>query len=329
MKNPFGIKKIGVLTSGGDSPGMNACIRAVVRSAIFHNLKVDGIYHGYTGLINDEIEELCSHSVANIIQRGGTILKSARSAEFRTEEGMAKAYENIKKREIDALVVIGGDGSFRGAAELNKRFKIPVIGAPGTIDNDLYGTDSTIGYDTALNTVVEAVDKIRDTASSHSRLFFVEVMGRDAGFIALRSGIACGAEAVLIPESKMYIDQLIEKLEKGRRKNKSSGIVIVAEGEEEGGAYEVAKKVKEKFDHYDTRVAILGHIQRGGSPSCFDRVLASTIGAGCVEGLLKGEKCVMTGVMNKQVVYVPFEKATKHHLDINYNLLRLAEMLSI
>ena len=323
------IKKVGVLTSGGDSPGMNACIRAVVRTAIFHGLEVAGIYHGYEGLINGEIEDLYSYSVANIIQRGGTILKSSRSMEFKTPEGLKKAYCNLKNHKIDALVVIGGDGTFRGALALSQKYDIPVIGAPGTIDNDLYGTDSTIGYDTALNTVVQAVDKIRDTASSHSRLFFVEVMGRDAGFLALRSGIACGAEAILIPESKTYIKELIEKLQTGRRKNKSSGIVIVAEGEKEGGAYEVAAKVKEKCDSYDTRVVVLGHIQRGGSPTCYDRVLASTIGVGCVEGLLKGQKCVMVGVVNKETVYVPFDRATKHNNEINYGLLRIADTLSI
>lgn len=328
-KSAQNIRKIGVLTSGGDSPGMNACIRAVVRTAIFYKLEVAGIYHGYEGLINGEIEDLKSFSVANIIQRGGTILKSARSMEFKTPEGMKKAYENLKKNKIDALVVIGGDGTFRGALALSQKYDIPVIGAPGTIDNDLYGTDSTIGYDTALNTVVQAVDKIRDTASSHSRLFFVEVMGRDAGFIALRSGIACGAEAILVPESKTYIKELIEKLQSGRRKNKTSGIVIVAEGEKEGGAYEIAKKVQENCNSYDTRVVVLGHIQRGGSPTCYDRVLASTIGVGCVEGLLKGQKCVMTGVVNKELVYVPFDRATKHNNEINYGLLRIADMLSI
>lgn len=323
------INKIAVLTSGGDAPGMNACIRAVVRTGIFYNLEVIGVARGYEGLIEGDFKKMKSSSVANIIQRGGTILKSARSELFKTPEGMEKAYQNLKLNGIEALVVIGGDGTFRGAHELHKKYDFPVIGAPGTIDNDLYGTDNTIGYDTALNTVVEAVDKIRDTASSHSRLFFIEVMGRDAGFIALRSGLACGAEAILIPESKTYIDQLIEKLESGRRKNKSSGIVIVAEGEKEGGAYEVAQKVKEKFGYYDTRVTVLGHIQRGGSPTCADRVLASKIGAGCVEGLLDGHTDVMTGVINRQVKYIPFEKATKHHQDIDHNLVRIAKMLSI
>jgi len=323
------IKKIGVLTSGGDAPGMNACIRAVVRTGLYHKLEVTGIYHGYEGLMNAEFEKMCSHSVANIIQRGGTILKSARSMRFKTSEGMKAAYDNLVNEKIDALVVIGGDGSFRGADALYKKYGLPVIGIPGTIDNDLYGTDFTIGYDTAINTVVEAVDKIRDTASSHSRLFFIEVMGRDAGFIALRSGIACGAEAILVPETVTYIPELIKQLEHGRRQNKASGIIIVAEGDDEGGAFEVAAKVKEKFDYYDTRVSILGHLQRGGSPSCMDRVLASTMGYGAVKALLKGETCVMVGVVNKKTVLTPFEKAVKHHVEINKELLNMAQILSL
>jgi 6-phosphofructokinase 1 len=323
------ISKIGVLTSGGDAPGMNACIRAVVRTGIFYQLDVVGIYHGYEGLMNAEFEKMCSHSVANIIQRGGTILKSARSERFKTPEGMQLASENLKNEGIDAMVVIGGDGSFRGAVELGEKYDIPIVGAPGTIDNDLFGTDFTIGYDTAINTVVECVDKIRDTASSHSRLFFIEVMGRDAGFIALRSGIAVGAEAILVPETVTYIPELIEKLEHGRRKNKTSGIIIVAEGDDAGGAFEVAAKVKEKFNYYDTRVSILGHVQRGGSPTCMDRVLASTMGFEAVKALMNGERGVMIGVVNKDVVCTPFAKAVKHNIEIDSGLLNMANALSM
>jgi len=323
------ISKIGVLTSGGDAPGMNACIRAVVRTGIFYQLEVVGIYHGYEGLMNAEFEKMCSHSVANIIQRGGTILKSARSERFKTPEGMQLANDNIKNEGIDAMVIIGGDGSFRGAVELGEKYDIPIVGAPGTIDNDLFGTDFTIGYDTAINTVVECVDKIRDTASSHSRLFFIEVMGRDAGFIALRSGIAVGAEAILVPETVTYIPELIEKLEHGRRKNKTSGIIIVAEGDDAGGAFEVAAKVKEKFNYYDTRVSILGHVQRGGSPTCMDRVLASTMGFEAVKALMNGERGVMIGVVNKDVVCTPFAKAVKHNIEIDSGLLNMANALSM
>jgi 6-phosphofructokinase 1 len=295
------IKSIGVLTSGGDAPGMNAAIRAVVRTARYHDINVFGIYRGYEGLIDGEILPMDNLSVAKIIQRGGTILQSARSPRFRTEEGMALAWENLKKNQIDALVVIGGDGTFRGAEELSERFDVKVIGVPGTIDNDLYGSDYTIGYDTAINTVVEAVDKIRDTAGSHNRLFFIEVMGRDAGFIALRSGIATGAEEILIPETTTNIDSLIEKLRYHRRASKTSGIIIVAEGDEGGGAFEVARKVNEKFSGYSTRVTILGHVQRGGSPSCMDRVLASTLGFEAVNALLNNHSRVMVGQVNKKL----------------------------
>jgi len=323
------IKKIGVLTSGGDAPGMNACIRAVVRTAIFYNIEVVGIRYGYNGLINADFVPLLSHSVANIIQRGGTILKTARSMEFKTPEGRAKAFQNIKDNKIDALVVIGGDGTFTGANIFSSEYDIPIVGTPGTIDNDLFGTDYTIGYDTAINTVVQAVDKIRDTADSHNRLFFVEVMGRDAGFIALYSGIAVGAEAILIPESKTYINELIQKLEKGIRQNKTSGIIIVAEGDDAGGAFTVAQKVKERFDHYDTRVAILGHIQRGGSPSCFDRVLASRMGYEAINALLAYKRNVMIGIVNQKINYVPFSQAIKHHTDINWEMIRMANILAI
>lgn len=322
------IKRIGVLTSGGDAPGMNAAVRAVVRTGIFNGLQVYGIYRGYEGMIDDDIHMMESHSVANIIQRGGTILKTARSDRFRTAEGRKAAYDNIRKHEIDGLVIIGGDGSFRGGLALGEQFDIPVVGVPGTIDNDLYGTDYTIGYDTAINTVVEAVDKLRDTAASHNRLFFVEVMGRDAGFIALRSGIAVGAEDILVPETTTSIGDLIQRLESGRRKNKTSGIIIVAEGDDSGGAFEVARKVKEKFNEYETRVAIIGHLQRGGTPSCMDRVLASTLGYHAVLALMKGENGVMVGQVDKQIVYVPFGSATKHNTDINQRMLEMARILS-
>lgn len=329
QENPTkNIKRIGVLTSGGDAPGMNAAIRAVVRTGNYYHLKVYGITHGYEGLIAGEITPMPNHTVANIIQRGGTILKTARSDKFITKKGMQKAYDSLKKHGIEGLVVIGGDGSFRGGLEFGNLFDFPVIGVPGTIDNDLYGTDFTIGYDTAINTVVEAVDKLRDTAASHNRLFFVEVMGRDAGFIALRSGIACGAEDILVPETATNLKDLIRRLESGRRKNKTSGIIIVAEGDELGGAFEVARKVKERFSEYETRVTIIGHLQRGGSPTCMDRVLASRLGYEAVLGLRKGMRGVMVGQVNKEIVYVPFEKATKHNADINHTLLDMALILS-
>lgn len=323
------MKKIGVFTSGGDSPGMNACIRAVVRTAVYNNVEIIGINRGYNGLIEGDFVELKSHSAANILQRGGTILKSARSDEFTTKEGRKKAFENIKQAGIEGIVAIGGDGTFTGANIFISEFDIPFIGIPGTIDNDLFGTDNTIGYDTALNTVIDAIDKIRDTASSHNRLFFVEVMGKDAGFIALRSGIATGAEAILVPETKTYIDKLIQKLEQGRRKSKTSGIVIVSEGDDAGGAFEVAKKVKEKFDFYDTRVVVLGHVQRGGSPSARDRVLASQLGNAAVDKLLAGEVNKMIGIVNNQLVLTPFTKAIKHTKSLNPSLLNLVEILSI
>ncbi len=323
------MKRIGVFTSGGDSPGMNAAVRAVVRTGIFHNMEVFGIYRGYEGMIDGEIIKMESHSVANIIQRGGTILKTARSQRFMTPEGRAEAYAQLKKHGIEGLVIIGGDGSFRGGLALSNEYsEIKVVGVPGTIDNDLFGTDFTIGYDTAINTVVEAVDKLRDTAASHNRLFFVEVMGRDAGFIALRSGIAVGAEDILVPETKTHIEDLIRKLEQGRRHNKTSGIIIVAEGDDCGGAIEVAAKVKEKFSHYETRVAIIGHLQRGGNPTCMDRVLASRLGHAAVEGLREGQHAVMAGQVDGKIVYVPFEKATKHHNDINRQMLEMARILS-
>jgi 6-phosphofructokinase 1 len=322
------MKKIALLTSGGDSPGMNAAIRAVVRTAIYHGLEVYGVYNGYEGLISGELVQMHSHSVSNIIQRGGTILKTARSKAFMTPEGMESAYRNLHDKQIEALVVIGGDGTFRGALEFGPKYDFPVVGLPGTIDNDLYGTDYTIGYDTAINTVVDAVDKIRDTADSHNRLFFVEVMGRDAGLIALRSGIAVGAEDILVPETKTSIEDLILMLSNGWRKNKRSAIIIVAEGDDAGGAYAVSRQVKERFPEMDTRVTILGHIQRGGAPSCFDRVLASTLGFAAVKALVAGKRDVMVGLVNKEIAFVPFGKATKHHQKIRTELLEMARILS-
>lgn len=321
------MKKIGVFTSGGDSPGMNAAVRAVVRTCIFNNIEAYGIYEGYKGLIEGNIKQLNTKDVSNIIQRGGTILKSARCKEFHTKEGRQHAFDNIKKFGLEGIVAIGGDGTFTGAAIFNKEFDIPFIGIPGTIDNDLYGTDNTIGYDTALNTVVEAVDKIRDTASSHKRLFLIEVMGRDAGFIALRSGIGVGAEAILIPETETYINELITKLD-NNNKHKESMIVIVAEGDDAGGAYKVAEKLKVKCPNYDARVTILGHIQRGGSPSALDRVLASQLGNAAVNSLLNNQTNAMVGIINKEVVLTPFEKAIKHNQKINTELLKLVEVLS-
>ncbi len=321
------MKKIGVLTSGGDSPGMNAAIRAVVRAGLYFDLEVVGVYKGYHGLIHDQIGPLTSAHVSNLVQRGGTILKSARSAEFKTPEGRKKAHENLKKHQIDALVTIGGDGTFTGADLLSKEFDFPVIGIPGTIDNDLYGTDYTIGYDTAVNTVVNAVDKIRDTAGSHDRLFIVEVMGRDAGFIALRSGIGAGAEKILVPEAPTNIEKILQKLEKDMRQEDKAGIIIVAEGDEYGGAMGISKIVKEHFPDYDTRVTILGHLQRGGAPSAFDRVLASGLGYQAVKGLMDGKKSVMVGSINRKIVFTPLKKAIKYHSSINKELLKIAEIL--
>ena len=323
------IRKIGVLTSGGDAPGMNAAIRAVVRTAISEKLEVVGIGHGYKGLIEKEFVPLYSRSVANIIQRGGTFLKTSRCPEFQTKEGLAQAYQNLQDEGIDALVVIGGDGTFRGALNLGSRYGFPIVGLPGTIDNDLYGTDFTIGDDTALNTVVEAVDKLRDTAGSHENLFFVEVMGRDAGFIALNSGIAVGAEDILIPETVSDLDELVAKLEYDQRKHKTSGIIIVAEGDELGGAKEVADMVKERLPHYNMRVTILGHIQRGGSPTCADRVLAGRLGYAGVKALLEGRHGVMIGQVNNKIKETPFTKATKQHPQIQPEWLDIARVLSI
>ncbi|GAB4450734.1 MAG: 6-phosphofructokinase [Bacteroidia bacterium] len=321
------MKKIGVLTSGGDSPGMNACIRAVVRTAHYYNIQTIGFIRGYEGLIDNDFVELTRKSVSGIIQRGGTILKTARSERFRTEEGLKKAGENIKQHQLDGLVIIGGDGSFKGAIELSQYTDVKIVGCPGTIDNDLIGTDFTIGYDTAINTVVEAVDKLRDTAESHDRIFVVEVMGRDAGLIALRSAIANGAEAILVPEIKNDVDVLIQKI-KSWRKDKSSKIIIVAEGDETGGAYKVAKIIKQHQPEHDVRVTILGHIQRGGNPSCMERVNASIMGYNAVKALLEGKHLVMIGIVDKKVVYTPFEKATKHIQELNEELVKMLEILS-
>jgi 6-phosphofructokinase len=320
-------KKIGVLTSGGDAPGMNAAIRAVVRTAIFNKLEVIGIREGYKGMIENLFTPLWSHDVSEIIQRGGTILKTARCKEFRTEEGRATAYKNLKAVGIDGVIVIGGDGTFTGGRIFNEEYDIPFVGIPGTIDNDIYGTDYTIGYDTALNTVIEAVDKIRDTASAHNRMFFVEVMGAEAGFIALRSGIATGAEAIIIPETRHESDKLTEMLKSGRREH-ASNLVIVAEGDEEGGAYALANKYKKLYPNYDIRITVLGHLQRGGSPSAYDRVTASRLGFAAVEALLDDQKSVMVGVQNNEVGLVPFRKAVKLHKDVNRDLLYISEVLS-
>lgn len=325
------IKRIGVFTSGGDAPGMNACIRAVVRTALYEKLSVTGIYQGYQGMLDGNFTEMTSRLVSNIIQLGGTILKTARCLEFKTKEGRAKAYENVKAAGIDALVAIGGDGTFTGADFFSKEYDIPVICIPGTIDNDLYGSDFTLGYDTATNTVIEAIDKIRDTAASHERLFFIEVMGRDSGCIALNAGIAGGAEAILLPEKETAIDELIAHLSAadGRGK-KSSSIVIVAEGDQNGGAYNVAKKVKEKFDYYDTKVSILGHLQRGGSPSSFDRVLASRLGFAAVKELLKGNNRMTVGVRGNEVVTTPLEEAINNkEYKLSSDMLELVQVLAI
>lgn len=308
---------------------MNACIRAVVRSGIYHGMEVTGIMKGYEGMIEGDFVEMKSNSVSNIIQRGGTILKTARSERFKTQEGMQSAAGKLKNAGIEGVIAIGGDGTFRGANDFSDVYDIPFIGIPGTIDNDLYGTDLTIGYDTAINTVMQAVDKIRDTADSHDRLFFIEVMGRDAGLIALRSGIGVGAEAILIPETETHIDKLIDTLEKGWSRKKSSSIIIVAEGDDVGGAFAVANKVKEKFNYYDTRVTVLGHIQRGGSPTCMDRVLASRLGVAAVEALMAGKSNVVAGVIKNEISYTPFRKAVKYNKHVNENLLRIAEILSL
>lgn len=323
------LKKIGVLTSGGDAPGMNAAIRAVVRSSIFHGIEVVGIMRGYSGLLISDFLDMESHSVSKIISRGGTILKSSRCPEFREKAHREIAVENMKAKGIDALVVIGGDGSFRGANLLHSEFGIPVVGIPGTIDNDIYGTDFTIGFDTAINTAVTAIDKLRDTADSHNQVFFVEVMGRDAGFIAINTAIATGAEAALIPEVSTSIDSLCDYLLMERRHNKTSGVVIVAEGGELGSASEIAAKVKDKLPDYEAKVTTLGHIQRGGSPSCNDRVLASVLGQEAVKALLEGKSGIMVGQMHGEVVQTPFDEACTRHPELNRSWYELVKVLSI
>lgn len=323
------IKCIGILTSGGDAPGMNAAIRAVTRSAIYNGLQVKGIYRGYKGLVTNEIKDFKSEDVSNIVQRGGTILKTARCKEFMTPEGRKIAYDNMKAHGIDALVIIGGDGSLTGARIFAEEYDVTCIGLPGTIDNDLFGTDTTIGYDTALNTIMECVDKIRDTATSHERLFFIEVMGRDAGFLALNGAIASGAEAAIIPEFETEFDQLEEFIKNGFRKSKNSSIVLVAESELTGGAMHYAERVKNEYPQYDVRVSILGHLQRGGSPTANDRILASRLGAASIEALLEGQRNVMIGIEHDQVVYVPFTKAIKNDKPIDRGLVSVLKELSI
>ena len=323
------IKCIGILTSGGDAPGMNAAIRAVTRTAIYNGFEVKGIMRGYKGLMTNEIVDFRSKSVSNIIQQGGTILKTARCKEFQTPEGRRQAYDNMRAAGIDALVVIGGDGSLTGASIVAQEYDVPIVVLPGTIDNDLGGTDSTIGYDTALNTIVDAVDKLRDTATSHERLFFVEVMGHTAGFLALNSAIASGAEAAIIPEIETEVDQLAELINHGFRKSKNSAIVLVAENPATGGAMGLARRVKEEFPEFDARVTILGHIQRGGSPTAIDRILASRMGEAAIEALMEGQRNVMIGIKNGQMVYVPFPKAVRHDKTIDRVSLDLVKILSI
>ena len=325
----YEIKCIGLLTSGGDAPGMNAAILSVTRAAIFNGIRVKAIYRGYKGLITGEITEFQTQNVSNIIQQGGTILKTARCMEFMTVEGRKTAYETMKKEEIDALVVIGGDGTFTGARIFAQEFNVPIVGLPGTIDNDLFGTDSTIGYDTALNTIIEAVDKIRDTASSHERLFFIEVMGRDAGFLALNSALASGAEAAIIPERETKVDQLEELIKNGFRKSKNSSIVIVAESDITGGAQGLAERMRVEHPEYDVRVTILGHIQRGGSPSAYDRILASRMGVAAIDALMDEQRSIMIGIVNDVIVHIPFTKAIKDDKPVNEKLLGVLQILSI
>ena len=325
----YTIKTIGVLTSGGDAPGMNAAIRAVTRAAIVNGIRVKGIYRGYKGLMEGEVTELGTQDVSGIIQRGGTFLKSARSDEFRTPEGRQRAFETIQREQIDALIVIGGDGTFTGARLLAQEYNVPVIGLPGTIDNDLWGTDATIGYDTALNTIVECVDKLRDTGTSHERLFLVEVMGRDAGFLTLNAAIAAGAEAAIIPERATVAEQLEEAIGQGRRKHKNSGIVLVQEHAIEGGARKVAEIIEKVHPEYGTRVTILGHLQRGGSPTAYDRILASRLGVAAIQALMEEQRSVMVGVQDSEIVYVPLSKAIKQKKDIKDDKWQALQVLSI
>lgn len=324
------INRIAVMTSGGDSPGMNAAIRAVVRASAYYSLECYGIYRGYQGMIDDSFIELNARSVKNIINRGGTFLKSARSKDFMTKEGREKAYQNLQTHGIDALVVIGGDGTFTGATVFGNEFNFPVVGVPGTIDNDINGTDFTIGYDTALNTVVEAIDKIRDTANSHDRLFLVEVMGRDAGDIALNSGIGAGAEEILIPEEDMGIERLIESLHRSKSSGKTSSIIVVAEGDQIGkNIAKLADDIRDELPTYEVKVTVLGHIQRGGSPSCYDRVLASRLGVAAVDAIVEGKSHIMVGVCHKEVVQVPFDIAINGEKKIDEQLIRVADIVSL
>ena len=325
----YKINTVGVLTSGGDSPGMNAAIRAVVRTCIVNGIKAKGIYRGYQGLIDDEIKELTSQDVSGIIQRGGTILKSARCMEFKTPEGRKKAYETLQKEQIDALVVIGGDGTFTGARLLAQEYNVPIIGLPGTIDNDLWGTDSTIGYDTSLNTIMDCIDKLRDTATSHERVFLVEVMGRDAGFLTLSAAIASGAEAAIIPERAALQEQIEEAIGQGRRKSKNSSIVLVQEHAVEGGAQTVARELEKVHPEYNTRVMILGHLQRGGSPTAYDRIIASRMGMAAVQALYEEQRSIMIGIKNDEIVYVPLSKAIREKKDVKPDKWAAMQILSI
>lgn len=326
---PKTIKKIGVLTSGGDSPGMNAAIRSVVRTCAYHDIECVGIYRGYQGMIEGDFKEMGPRSVNNIVNKGGTILKSARSKEFMTVEGRKKAYDNLIKSKIDALVLIGGDGTFTGAEIFNSEFNFPVMGIPGTIDNDIFGTSHTLGYDTALNTVIECIDKIRDTASSHNRLFFVEVMGRDAGHIALNTGIGAGAQEILIPEEDLGLERLLESLRKSKSAGKSSSIVVISEGDKMGkNVFELKDYVEENLPEYEVRVSVLGHMQRGGAPSCFDRVLASRLGVKAVESLLEGKSNYMAGIFNDKITLTPLDQAIKGSSEIDRELLRVSDIMS-
>jgi 6-phosphofructokinase 1 len=323
------IKKIGVLTSGGDSPGMNAAIRSVVRTCAYHNIECIGIYRGYQGMIEGDFKEMGPRSVNNIVNKGGTILKSARSKEFMTAEGRQKAHQNLLSSNIDALVVIGGDGTFTGAEIFNNEFGYPVMGIPGTIDNDIFGTSHTLGFDTALNTVVDCIDKIRDTASSHNRLFLVEVMGRDAGHIALNAGIGAGAEEILIPEQDLGLERLLESLRRSKASGKSSSIVVIAEGDKIGkNVFELKDYIEENMPEYDIRVSVLGHMQRGGSPSCYDRVLASRLGVKAVESLLEGKSNYMVGILSDKIALTPLENAIKGHSEIDMELLRVSDIMT-
>ncbi len=323
------INKVAVLTSGGDAPGMNAAIRAVVRASLYYSLEVYGCYGGYNGLIEGAIQNFNLRSVSNILGNGGTMLKSSRSETFRTKEGRQKAYDHLKAHEIDALIAIGGDGTLAGAHALYQDFGMPVLGIPATIDNDIFGTDQTIGFDTACNIAMECIDKIRDTANSHNRLFFVEVMGKQSGFIALQSGIATGAICIMMPEKKISVDELISIVRRGYRNNKSSSIVIVAEGNANGGAFDMADQLKASYKDYEVKVTVLGHLQRGGDPSCQDRVLASELGVGAVEGLLNGQSDVMVGVQNGKIVYTPIVECIANHPEPKPNQIKIAQILSI